>query len=1143
MATYYWVGGTGDWDTVTASRWSLSSGGAGGAGVPTSTDNVIFNASSGSGLITVSFGASCLALTATGIPATLNFDCSAGVFVYGSWTFPASASVGASGTKFQMLWQGTSPASGACASTTFMGSISFAGSGAFSLGAMTLDSFQVFGGQTVTLTGAINVLEPALQIYGTLITGAFTHTIGSPTTSNYINTYSSATLNISGSTLNIGRTGAGDGGSSSITFNPTSTITVNSSSIINIGVAAGSSSSPATSVYLDFQGKTLYTVNAYGQGITSKSAFTCTNLSLNGSSTYYSGASISNTTVTGTFSVIGGNVNPYRIGVGSYANISNTSDTSIPAVLTLSGGAKTFTNVDCGDITLNQSGTAATFTSVGNLLGCTGITFTTAVTRYAVLNLSSVAITGAAGTFSCTATTGIPLGAVVYISGTLTGTGKIPSYPATTAYYVILTNGTSTFTLSASYGGTAISTTAGTTTGLLFACGRSYSSTGMWSATSGGSTGATAPLPQDTVIFDSNTGGASVDVDNINLGSAVTISPTISNLYFNYLGGSATYNIYGQASAGTFSALTPLGGNYYVHLYARSSITIPSLNLPYIYIYTEGFGGTYNLAGNLTLQELDLNRGSFYTNNYTVIGGIALGSGGPFFTVISSASLYAGTSYLQTYSWNPQTSGTLSVANATFYISSSFKSDIGTTTYGTIQFDSVSSFMTVSNSSGSSFNRWLFVGTSPLQLALGKDYYSPQTFNIVSFEMSGTKTAPVSIATYDQNYGFVKTSTINLTNSCKTSFVSYRGINVTGAGTLSASGIANLGNNSGITFTSAVYGIAFTSGSGSFTVPSQFAGSCALVALGGGGGGSNGNSSAQGAGGGGGALIVLANPSVSAGQAIYYSVGSGGSAGVNGGTSWINISSNAQPASISNGVAAQGGYGAVYSAGGSGATQSIFTGAFTQTTSYSGVCYGASSFTGAGGGGAGVLNSGYDSTSVYSYGGSPASNVSLSYGGGGGGGYGSASNNAPAVTNINGGTGGNGVGSTGGGTGGTGGSIGGTGGAGTGLGAGGGGGGNGSNGGGAGGNGNNSADFVYTLINGTSSSGVIGGGGGGGAGGATTSSASGGAGGTGGYGAGGGAGGGYLSGIAGGAGGTGGSGLVVFLYTVNQGYAQGSIIG
>jgi hypothetical protein len=79
--------------------------------------------------------------------------------------------------------------------------------------------------------------------------------------------------------------------------------------------------------------------------------------------------------------------------------------------------------------------------------------------------LASVAVTGTAGQFSCTATTNIAIGQSVVVTGTLTGTA---TGIAAGTYYVIATNTTSTFTLSATLGGTAITTTAGTTTGLTF---------------------------------------------------------------------------------------------------------------------------------------------------------------------------------------------------------------------------------------------------------------------------------------------------------------------------------------------------------------------------------------------------------------------------------------------------------------------------------------------------------------------------------------------------------------------------------------------------------------------------------------------------------------------------------------------------
>lgn len=71
MATYYWVGGSGSWNSFDSSRWSLTSGGAGGAGVPTVDDTVIFNsASSGVSYVVQCDGSGQCGQITTSIPAT-----------------------------------------------------------------------------------------------------------------------------------------------------------------------------------------------------------------------------------------------------------------------------------------------------------------------------------------------------------------------------------------------------------------------------------------------------------------------------------------------------------------------------------------------------------------------------------------------------------------------------------------------------------------------------------------------------------------------------------------------------------------------------------------------------------------------------------------------------------------------------------------------------------------------------------------------------------------------------------------------------------------------------------------------------------------------------------------------------------------
>lgn len=72
MASRYWVGGTGTWDATTT-HWSATSGGASGASVPTSADDVFFDSASNGVGYTVTLGTNvaCKNLSIAG-PATGN---------------------------------------------------------------------------------------------------------------------------------------------------------------------------------------------------------------------------------------------------------------------------------------------------------------------------------------------------------------------------------------------------------------------------------------------------------------------------------------------------------------------------------------------------------------------------------------------------------------------------------------------------------------------------------------------------------------------------------------------------------------------------------------------------------------------------------------------------------------------------------------------------------------------------------------------------------------------------------------------------------------------------------------------------------------------------------------------------------------
>ena len=78
MANRYWTGavngGTGTWDTSNTANWSATSGGAGGASVPTSSDDVFFDANSGAGVCTLGANVVFRIGNFTGYTGTVDFS-------------------------------------------------------------------------------------------------------------------------------------------------------------------------------------------------------------------------------------------------------------------------------------------------------------------------------------------------------------------------------------------------------------------------------------------------------------------------------------------------------------------------------------------------------------------------------------------------------------------------------------------------------------------------------------------------------------------------------------------------------------------------------------------------------------------------------------------------------------------------------------------------------------------------------------------------------------------------------------------------------------------------------------------------------------------------------------------------------------
>lgn len=241
MATYYWVGGAGTWDNASTANWSATSGGAGGAGVPTSIDTAIFNANSGTGAVTIASTATCLncSFNGSGIIATLNANhtvtfttltVSAGVFDCS--TFNMSFGVGTIG-----ITGGTFTCNGG---TITAGALQTSGVSAktISLGASTINlssSLPInFSGAAPTFnagTSQINCSHAAPTFTGianTFYNVAFTN-----------NAITTATINGSGNVFNDLAFAARNGGVGISTINIGGNQTINGTLTVSAAITLG----------------------------------------------------------------------------------------------------------------------------------------------------------------------------------------------------------------------------------------------------------------------------------------------------------------------------------------------------------------------------------------------------------------------------------------------------------------------------------------------------------------------------------------------------------------------------------------------------------------------------------------------------------------------------------------------------------------------------------------------------------------------------------------------------------------------------------------------------------------------------------------------------------------------------------------
>lgn len=625
--TLYWVGGTATWDSTAGTKWSTTSGGAGGESAPTDGDNVIFNGSSGSVTVTIGAGSTaiCRSLTATGFIGTLN-AASQTLTTYGNITFGTGMTI--TGTTSSRLYC-ASTAAGQNRALDFNGK---AWPGELSLG--------VFGyAHTVTLTTALTV--DMLSILGDVTLTTNSNNILCTNTISVGNSTPSSTLNLGSSTLSCNSWFAG---STAPTLSGAYTIVVS-----QVFLGGGYT-----------YNNVIFSLNSAGGAASLTGSNTFANLTLQNSASSTNNAIVLGTaspqvtqTITGTLTITGNNASNRRILIKANDSAGTTRSILNPT------GARSITNADF--MSISVSGTALSGTSIGNAGNNANITATTAVTRYA----------RSPGNFS----------------------------------------------------------------------------DAIWSSISGGGTGASVPLPQDTIEFDSNT-QAGIYTNDLQCIGQLNCSPTASrtlsfaasttqaNYYFTRgatINSNVTLNApsilnWAPASNSTLS-LTPASGSFTnLYFFGNSSGTLGAdLSVStLLYLYHGTFdASTFNVSANsVAFAAGTLNMGSG-TWTLTGTGTVWNASGATINAQTSNILLSNTTTSSRTFAGSGLSYNKLTIGGAT---GTSTLTITGSNTFAELaSTKTVAHTVLFTNGTTTNIGRWSISGSAGNLVTVGSTSTAPVT--------------------------------------------------------------------------------------------------------------------------------------------------------------------------------------------------------------------------------------------------------------------------------------------------------------------------------------------------------------------------------------------------------------------------------
>lgn len=214
-----------------------------------------------------------------------------------------------------------------------------------------------------------------------------------------------------------------------------------------------------------------------------------------------------------------------------------------------------------------------------------------------------------------------------------------------------------------------------------------YSTASKWYlATNGGGGAGRVPLPQDTAIFDSNTGNHTYTLDTPRIGTISCIAFTGTLIPGSLI------TCFGNW---TSSSGMTLGGGQGISMGGRGNQTITSAGVP----FTSGSftiiapGGTYSLQDALSksdlLSTINVQAGTFITNGYNLISGTAELYAGTITTLGASnwtITRAAGSNYV----WNVAIGATFNAGTSTITFNDTSSTDksiaLGNSPYHNLSF-------------------------------------------------------------------------------------------------------------------------------------------------------------------------------------------------------------------------------------------------------------------------------------------------------------------------------------------------------------------------------------------------------------------------------------------------------------------------